>query len=93
MYIERTDDDFCIDATVLGALFDLAPERIAPLMRSGALTGVCERGIEEDDGTYRLNFFYQNRRARLNIAADGRILRRSIVDFGDQPLPPSLRRS
>ncbi|RIK99441.1 MAG: hypothetical protein DCC74_01815 [Proteobacteria bacterium] len=93
MHIEMTDGDFCIDAALLGTLFGLAPERIPPLMRANQLTGVCERGVGEDDGTYRLNFFYGSRRARLNVDARGVILKRSIVDFGDQPLPRSMRRS
>jgi len=93
MSIQMTDGEFCIDATLLGSLFGVTPERIPPLMRDNQLTGVCERGEGEDEGTYRLSFFYGSRRVRLNVDAGGAILKRSIVDFGDQPLPRNMRRS
>lgn len=93
MRIEMSDGEFCIDAALLGSLFGVAPEQIPPLMRDNRLTSVCERGIGDDDGTYRLNFFYGSRRVRLSVDASGAVLRRSIVDFGDQPLPRSMKRS
>lgn len=93
MHVEMTDGEFCIDATLLGALFGLSPERVPPLMRSREMTGVCERGVGEDDGTFRLSFFYGSRRARLNIDATGAVLARSVVDFGDRPPPSGMRRS
>ena len=56
-------------------------------MRSGQITSSCERGVDEDAGEFRLNFFHGNRRARLSTDLEGRILRKSAIDFGDRPIP------
>jgi hypothetical protein len=42
---------------------------------------------------YRLTFFYENRRFRLIVDEEGNAVQRSTVDFGDQPLPASMRKS
>ena len=62
------------------------------LMRERAITNVCERGIDDNEGEFRLSFFYRNRRARLSMDPTGRIIRRSIIDFGDRPIPDALHR-
>ena len=93
MHVELNDGEFCIEARLLGDLFKVEPAAIPALMRGGVLTGVCERGVGEDDGKYRLSFFYGSRRVRLNVDAAGTVLRRSVVDFGDQPLPRAMRRA
>ncbi len=61
-------------------------------MRSGELTSLCEKGEKEDNGRYRLTFFYMNRRFQLVIDSTGKILQRSMIDFGDKALPPALRK-
>lgn len=93
MHVELNNGEFCIDARLLGDLFKVEPAAIPALMRGGVLTGVCERGVGEDDGKYRLSFFYGSRRVQLNVDAAGTVLRRSVVDFGDQPLPRAMRRA
>lgn len=93
MHVEMNNGEFCIEAGLLGNLFEVEPAAIPVLMRDGVLTGVCERGIGEDDGKYRLSFFYASRRVRLNVDAAGAVLQRSVVDFGDQPLPRAMRRA
>ena len=77
-------DGICVDASVIGGLFGLTPQDVTRLMRSRAITGICEKGLDADAGTFRLNFFYQNRRARLSIDAEGKISRSSVVDFSDR---------
>lgn len=93
MHVELNNGEFCIEARLLGDLFKVEPAAIPALMRGGVLTGVCERGVGEDDGKYRLSFFYGSRRVQLNVDAAGTVLRRSVVDFGDQPLPRAMRRA
>lgn len=93
MHVELNNGEFCIEARLLGDLFKVEPAAIPALVRGGVLTGVCERGMGEDDGKYRLSFFYGSRRVRLNVDAAGTVLRRSVVDFGDQPLPRAMRRA
>jgi hypothetical protein len=62
-------------------------------MRDGKITSRCERGEGEHAGQYRLTFFHAGRRARLSVDAAGRIIRRSIIDYGERPLPPALRQA
>jgi Family of unknown function (DUF6522) len=62
------------------------------LMREGAITSSCERGIEDDAGRYRLIFFYKSRRLRLIIDEAGRVIQRSTIEFNNRPLPARLHR-
>jgi Family of unknown function (DUF6522) len=62
------------------------------LMRERPITGVCEHEVDENEGEFRLTFFYRNRRARLSMDPKGRIIRRSTIDFGDRPVPNALHR-
>ena len=85
--IEFRDDMFVIDAALVGELLHLPASGVQRLMRSGRITSICERGVDENAGEFRLNFFYGNRRARVLTDLEGRILRKSAVDFGDRPIP------
>ena len=38
-----------------------------------------------------LTFFLRGSRFRIVVDAAGRVIRRSTIDFGQRPLPPSLR--
>ena len=90
--IELEDGAFVVDAELLAPLFGLPASRVPVLMREGAITSVCERGGDDDEGRFRLTFFYGNRRARLSADRTGRIVRRSIVDFGERPVSGALHR-
>jgi hypothetical protein len=61
-------------------------------MRAGKITGRCEHGIDEDEGRYRLTFFTERRRLRLVIDKTGKVLQRSVIEFGNRPLPPRVRK-
>lgn len=80
-------EDIEIDAALVGELFGLPPAEVLALLKARAITGICERGIGEHEGEMRLSFFYGNRRARVSIGENGKVLRRSVIDFGDRPLP------
>jgi len=51
------------------------------MMRKGEITSLCERGVNEDAGRYRLTFFHKSRRFRLVVDGTGTVIQRSIVDF------------
>ena len=85
--IEFRDDTFVVDAALIGELLHVPASRVPHLMRAGRITSTCERGIAEHAGEFRLSFFYRNRRVRLSTDLDGRILRKSAIDFGDRPIP------
>ncbi|WP_407178145.1 DUF6522 family protein [Bradyrhizobium sp. STM 3562] len=90
--IEFGDNTFLVDAVLIGELLHIPAPRVPALMREGKITSACERGVDEHAGEFRLTFFYRNRRARLATDPTGRILRKSVIDFGDQPLPDALHR-
>jgi hypothetical protein len=88
--VEINDKTVLVDATLLGELLDVLPSDVPALMREHTITSVCERGIDTHEGEFRLSFFYRNRRARLSVDGSGQVLRRSIINFGDRPLPKAL---
>lgn len=79
MKLERSDDGFSIDASLLGALLDVPPADIHGLMRRNEITSLCERGEGPHEGLYRLTFYYRGRRARLSVDAAGLIIQRSVI--------------
>lgn len=92
MRVEIADGDIMIDAEELAPLLNVAATDLPRLMRSNAVTSICERGVGADEGHYRLSFFYRNRRIRLNVDPNGRVTRRMTIDFGERSLPPQLHR-
>jgi Family of unknown function (DUF6522) len=81
-----------VEATVIAEAFDLPPEVLMTMVRSGQITSICERGVDTDEGRYRLTFFRGSKRLRLIVDGRGQIIRRSSIDFGDRPLPAQLHR-
>jgi hypothetical protein len=81
-----------VEATVIAEAFDLPPEVVMTMVRSGQITSLCERGADADEERHRLTFFHESKRLRLVVDGRGRIIRRSSIDFGDRPLPPHLHR-
>ena len=89
---EFEEGTLSIDAAVIGRGLDVEPSLVPVRMREGKITVLCERGFDEDAGRYRLTFFYENRQFRLVVDEAGNSLQRSTVDFGDRPLPASMRK-
>lgn len=92
MTIEFGDGGIVIEASLIGPLLHIEPADVPRLMREGAVTSLCETGIDDDAGAYRLSFFYRGRRVRLQVTEAGQVLRRSIVDYGDILLPQEMHR-
>jgi Family of unknown function (DUF6522) len=82
-----------IDAAVIGRGLNVEPSLVQVRMREGKITVLSERGVDEDAGRYRLTFFCENRRFRLVVDEEGNAVQRSTLDFGDHPLPTSIRKS
>jgi hypothetical protein len=81
-----------IDARMVAEGLGIDPAVLRARMREGRITGRSERGIDADEGRYRLTFFSEHRRFRVIIDERGAIIQRSSVDFGQRPLPPSAHR-
>lgn len=90
--IEFVDDAIQVDAAVVAEGLGMALPTFRAEMQAGRVTSVVERGIDADLGRHRITFFSAHRRFRLIIDQHGVILQRSALDFGDAPLPASLRR-
>lgn len=90
--IEFRADGITVDAEVIADELGLEPSAVPLHMHEGEITSICERGTGQDDGLHRLTFFYFNRRLRLVIGPDGKIRSRSLLNFGDRPLPALARR-
>jgi hypothetical protein len=83
--VEIRDGVIQVDASIVGQSLGLEPLQVQRLMREGKLTSSCERGVDVDAGRYRLTFFHEGRRLRLITDNTGRIIRRSLIDFGNRP--------
>ena len=81
-----------VDAETIAEGLGIAATDVQLLMRSGEITSRCEIGQGEDAGSTRLTFFLRGRRFRIVVDSAGRVLRRSAIDFGERPLPASLRK-
>ena len=81
-----------IDASVIAEGLGIALPLLRQQMRAGQITSQSERGIDDDSGRDRLTFFSEHRRFRVVVDEGGAILQRSTLNFGDAPLPKSLRK-
>jgi hypothetical protein len=91
--VKLEEGTLCIDAAVIGRGLNVEPSLVQVRMREAKITVLSERGVDEDAGRYRLTFFYENRRFRLVVDEEGNAVQRSTLDFGDHPLPNSMRKS
>jgi hypothetical protein len=91
--VEFQEGALRIDATVIGRGLNVEPSLVQVRMREGKITALCERGVDEDAGRYRLTFFHENRRFRLVVDEEGNAIQRSTVNFGDRPLPALMRKA
>ena len=80
-----------VDAETIAQGLGIAVLDVQPLMRSGEITSRCEVGEGQDAGLTRLTFFLRGSRFRIVVDAAGLVVRRSTIDFGQGPLPRSLR--
>ena len=90
--VEFYDGDLQIDASVIAEGLGIAVPVLRQQMQAGEITGMTERGVDADLGRHRLTFFSKHRRFRVVVDASGAILQRSALDFGDAPLPDSVRK-
>ena len=84
--IEIGDEGFVVDAAIVAEAFGLPAPDIQPMMRSGAITSRCEKGVDADAGRWRLTFFHAGRAVRLTVDEAGELLTKSTFDV---PKPPS----
>ena len=86
------DDMIEVDAAIIARGLGLEPGLVQPMMHDGKITSLCERGVDEDAGTYRLSFFTASRRLRIIVNDAGEVVRQSAVTSPDGPLSAKMRR-
>jgi hypothetical protein len=89
--VDIADGEFTLGADLIGELFGLPSAEVPDIMRTGGITCSCEHDAGASRGEYRLTFFHRNMRAQLYLDTSGRVLERSVIDFGSSPLPKGLR--
>lgn len=75
MKIDLTQANPTIDASDLAHVLDLAPADVMELMRDGAITSRFETGVDDDAGTYRLTFWYRDRKVRFTCDGTGEVVK------------------
>jgi len=63
-----------IEGSVVARALGLDVGVFKQLMADRKITTLCERGTGADNGRYRASFYYGNRRVRLVVDEDGRVL-------------------
>jgi len=89
--VEFDSDGPIVKAGLIGNLLNIPEDQVSGHIQNGGITTLCETGIGEHDGRFRLSFFHHNRRAQIEVDHHGQVSNRTIIDFGDRPLPASLR--
>jgi Family of unknown function (DUF6522) len=90
--IEFRDGAVQVDASLIAEGLGITLPSLRQQMQAGAITSLAERGTDADNGRHRLTFFSAHRRFRLVVDREGAIIQRSALDFGNAPLPKSVRK-
>ncbi len=78
-------EGFQVDAELLAEGFGLTADEVARRMRDGRITSRCEKGVDEDEGRWRLTFFSEGRTLRLTVGPDLEIISRASFDATRRP--------
>ena len=63
-----------IEGAVVARALGLEVDAFRQLMTDRKITMLCERGTGPDNGRYRATFYHGNRRVRVVVDEDGRVL-------------------
>lgn len=90
--ITLADGSFDLDAALIAADLGLDCPGVLEAMRQRRVTAMCERGVDEDAGRYRVTFRHGNTRLRLIVDAGGQIVQRSVTRVHPMPGQAAARR-
>lgn len=63
-----------VDAELVARSLGLEVSDFRTLMRAGKIRTLSERGVGQDEGRFRLSFYYRERRLRLVTDAAGEVI-------------------
>ena len=69
-----------IEASVIGGGLGIEPSQVQAQLENGKISTLCERGVGEDEGRYRVTFYYGKQRLRILLDSSG-----NIVDASGHP--------
>ncbi len=90
--VEFENGSVQVDAAIVAEGLSISPELLLERMREGRITSLCEKGVDQDNGRFRLSFFSEHCRFSLVVDESGKIVQRSAIDFGRLPLPASAHK-
>lgn len=62
---------------MIGRGLGIDPAKVQAQLQEGKISTLCERGIDEDEGHYRVTFYCGKRRFRILMDESGNILEKS----------------
>jgi hypothetical protein len=77
MRIERSGTEFVVPAELLANALGLSEADIRQGMRANRITSQSETGVGDDEGRWRLTFFYHDRAVRFIVDEHGEVLKRA----------------
>ncbi|WP_146346935.1 DUF6522 family protein [Phaeobacter marinintestinus] len=78
--VEVGDDGFVVAAEIIAEAFSIAASTVQGLMQTDEITSRCEKGVDEDEGRWRLTFIHKGRAFRLTIDKESKILSQARFD-------------
>lgn len=90
--IRFEDDAIEIDVAVIAKGLGIEPGLVQAQMQAGTITSRCERGVDDDAGTFRLSFFTAHKRLRVIVNEAGEVVRWTALASPDRPLSAAARR-
>jgi len=78
--VEIGENGFVVDAKIIAEALGIDAAQVQILMQTNAITSRCEKGEGDDEGRWRLTFYYNNRAFRLTVDSNSQILSRSQFD-------------
>jgi hypothetical protein len=72
-------DAFSVDAALIAEALGMPPRMVLERIRAGQITTLCERGMDEDAGRFRLTFRHGTRRLQLLVDPQGNVITRSVA--------------
>lgn len=85
MKIDLSKSEPVVDAADLARAFDLTQEQVKAFMRDGAITSRFETGVDEDAGTHRLTFWYNQIKVRFTCDNNGVVLKTARTKSAPRP--------
>ena len=77
-----------VDPAIVATGLRLDIDALRAALQDRTVTSLCEKGIEQDAGRFRLTFFSPTRRFRLIVDAGGTVLQSSTADYARKPVRP-----